>query len=198
MTRTLAMLCLLAGCLVPCYPQAKETIRISTSVTANEDVQSEFSSNLNAGFRRLGDIVITEEDPMFRVGVVAIKNSFVGGQGAGYVVSVVVTRSSFPSRSTRAMMRGLAKDATSEKMLFDLFGSGVTVVQHFALTGGGNIDDICKRTVAAVDAGPIEDERKQLQEIMDHAKRAKELQKQYPNKSLREIDEMIEAEKRKP
>src|SRR6202008_112493 len=128
----------------------KHMIRMAVDVSADDVVKSDFISAINAGLRNLGDIVVTSDDETLHVYVVAMKGSLAGGQHLGYVASIVVVRRPFSVAGRKAIIKGITKDEVSTKMLYDLFGDGVTLVHHAVLSGPTDIQDLCKRIVADV------------------------------------------------
>lgn len=143
----------------------KHMIRVAVDISADDVVKSDFTSGINSGLRRLGGVVVTSDDETLRVYVVAMQNSLADGQRVGYIASIVVVKRPFSAASRKALIK--------DQLLYELFGDGVTVVHHALLGGPTDIQDLCKRIVANVDAGPIEDERKEWQEIKDYGERAR-------------------------
>jgi hypothetical protein len=94
------------------------------------------------------------------------------------------------------LFKAAASTPGTVAFLTDFFAGRVILVHHSVLVDSA-LDSICMRAVATIDVGPIEEERKFWQEIDDNSKRFTELQKRFPNKTVIEIQHMIDAEKAK-
>ena len=140
------------------------TFQVSVSVSADEVVRSQVSSSINSGLRGLGDIaLVSERDANYHLSIVVIANTF-NGRTAGYTLSIVITKNILPPTSAPKALRSLAKDAFSGDVLVDMFASGTDLIHHTLLTDS-DLPSICKRAVADIDTGAIEEERKGWQKI---------------------------------
>lgn len=178
--------------------QSRRMFRVSVDITADEVIKAQIISGVNGGLRRLGDVVMTDDDVTLHISLVVAQAAVIEGHTMGYAVSIVVTKSELDQGSIRSIVKVAAKDEASARMLNEMFGSGVTLIYHSVLTGGSNLDELCKRVVAELDARPIEAERKYWQDIADHANKIQELRKKYPNKSYSELDQILESERKRP
>jgi hypothetical protein len=66
--------------------------RIAVSVTCNDGaLRSEITSFISRELRGLGDVDITDDNPSFKISVVAMSVKMQNGYDAGYAFSVIIT-----------------------------------------------------------------------------------------------------------
>jgi hypothetical protein len=151
--------------------QQPRQIRVSVQVSSDDVVESRLLSNINGGLRRLGDVVVVDDDAKFHVSVVALKNTLSAGVTVGYVVSIVVTESEMSPGAIQHMIDEGTNSRVNKTLLSYVCTQAVKVVYHSLLIGPDDLQEISKRVVAEVDAGPIETERKNQQELDDKLKK---------------------------
>src|SRR4051812_44994312 len=77
----------------------RPSIRVAVDVSGRSGLDAIIKSYLTREFRRLDDVIITDTNPLYRIGCVAMKNYNHGGQFTVYPLSFVVT-SSMPATMT--------------------------------------------------------------------------------------------------
>src|SRR5215467_1700638 len=71
--------------------QNKWTSRVSVDVSAKDEIKNEIISYAGRELRSLGDIVIVESKPNYRISIVAITTHNQANQETGYALSVTAT-----------------------------------------------------------------------------------------------------------
>ncbi|MDB6156293.1 MAG: hypothetical protein JWL90_4746 [Chthoniobacteraceae bacterium] len=64
----------------------RPTVRISLNVSADGSMNSTITSYLGREFRKLDDVIITDDKPLYRISCVAMRNRNQGGYFTGYTL----------------------------------------------------------------------------------------------------------------
>lgn len=143
--------------------------RVQLKVSASENDRGEVTSFLTRELRRIGDIEVVENDPLFVISVVALSTSNRSGNPTGYTLSVVVE---MPVRY-RQVRDTFAKtfDADMMKVMDFSFDNTTRLLTHLVQVGGtDNLDTICKKIVANIDGDVFENQRKLVQQFLEMQK----------------------------
>jgi hypothetical protein len=158
----------------PCFSQPtpeKRTIRVQIDVTASEAIKNEVSSYLKREFRALGDVEQVDKKPYLRIRIMAMSLSSVTGHNAGFALSVLVTRPVDVEWLNNYYSTTL--NANQLELLNALIKNSEGVFDTLLRIGGSNdLQQMCKKLVADIDADYIEPERKFEQKMDDQIKKA--------------------------
>lgn len=150
--------------------QQKREIRVSVQIAADEVVKSQFQSRVTSALRSLGDVVVVNTDYKYRISLVILGLGPEGGRQTGYVASIVVQETEISKDAINRMIDKEVQDGSINSVLKHVCNRG-TPAHHSVLTGPNDIEDLSKRIVAEIDAGPFEEFRSIQQSIDDFNKK---------------------------
>jgi hypothetical protein len=145
--------------------KAETRIPVSLKVSADDVVESQFISNINNGLRALSNIVVTNnDDARFQISVFIIPLTVGQNRKTGYAASVVVLEREVLKDTVIRLINGGNQNDDIKELLRHVCVNN-SLAHHSILSGEDSIEQLSKRIVADVDAGPIEDFRQLLQRI---------------------------------
>lgn len=168
MNKLLILFIFLTSATIQAHAQQSKQIRVSVNVSADTVIKSQFSSKINSALRRLGDVTVVETDPLYEIHIVALTNTTGRAQLAGYTVSIVVIEHGISKDTIHGLIDSMTGNV--KEVLKGICVKG-SFVHHSVLTGPDDLEEIAQRTVADIDVGPLENQRKFLQQVEDMKKR---------------------------
>lgn len=140
--------------------ESKPNYRVSVNVSSKEEIKSNVVSYVSRELRALGDILIVDSEPQYRISIIAMRAESRAGNSMGYVISTVVTKHIQPQHLTQE-----CEYAETLSQAISIFG---LVLRHdLEITGAESLEKSCKEIVASIDGDVFEKERKEHQRVMD-------------------------------
>lgn len=138
--------------------------RVNVEISAEESIQNEITSLISRELRKLGDVVMVNEDYTYKLSIVVIEHRLESGRTVGVSFSVVILQT-VPSD---LLLKPLVK-ADSWKSVESWVSKVYFYVGHFIQTGPKNeLEDLCRSVVAKFDSNHLEKDRKEYQRIIDN------------------------------
>lgn len=139
--------------------------RVALHVSCENDaLRSQITSFLSRELRSLGDVDITDQDPSFKILIVAIAARLKGGYEVGYAFSVIITS------PLGDWSWALSKELTPEgKMAISkILGEHESLEDHQLLVGGfSDLRQSLTEIIASFDAKKLEPRRRLWQQLKD-------------------------------
>jgi hypothetical protein len=152
----------------PPIVQDKFNCRISVRVSADDIIKSRISSLVQRELRTLGDVSIVDYGAEMEVSIVALVSALKSGRETGYAFSIVVS-DLFPEKFAEMIIKtDLGRD--DRDGILDYLKRQKEILHHSLLTGS-DLEQMCKRTAAEVDAEVVESKRKDWQALQDLKKK---------------------------
>ncbi len=156
--------------------QQNFSIRVQVSVkTKNETVKSKIVSYVSRELRSLGDVVVTDHGPHFRLRIVAVEVAFVSGTPTGTIpLSTVLT---MPLKITGPLitLKELLKGQYFQLLLIDSLEGQDMHVAHWVHTGATkDLRSMCETFVATIDSTYFEAVRRDWQTSQDELSKEKQ------------------------
>ncbi len=156
-------------CAVTTRAEDKLHYRVQLKVSGSENDLAEITSFMTRELRRIGDVEVVENDPLFVISVIALSTSNRAGAPTGYTLSVVVE---MPVRYHQ--VRGNIAKAVDENQMkfFDVYFNNTTrLLSHLVQVGGSDrLETLCKKIIASIDGSDFENHRKFVQQFREFQK----------------------------
>ena len=135
----------------------KFEFRISVDVSGRDVMHDRIQSYLSREFRKLGDVVVTEDEALFSLSVIALAPKMSDSRELGYAIAYKFSR--LPTA-----IRGYASVVQTD-VIRDFLLNALDVQEEvltFKLLFGpkDNLEDACKDIVAGIDVGEFETMRR--------------------------------------
>lgn len=164
--RLLACFLFLVLCSVPAWGQTpastqtdaeKFSVRVQVEVRANESIKSQILSYVNRELRSLGDVMLTDNSPRYRIEIVALDLASVG-----LVALSIVTIEQLDEEIIKVFLSStLRKDINESDPWFEDFRSYGRIEKHSLRTGPRkDLREFLENYVAEFDAEILEEDRK--------------------------------------
>lgn len=156
--------------------QQSFSIRVQVSVEAeSETVTSKIVSYVNRELRSLGDVVVTDNEPRYRIGIVVLEGAFVSGTRTGGIafstVFTIPLKRTGPWRTLREVLKG----QHFELLLIESLDDQELLVTHMVNIGATkDLRSMCEELVAAIDSKYFEAVRRDWQTSQDALSKEKQ------------------------
>jgi hypothetical protein len=155
--------------------QQSFSIRVQVSVEAeNETLTSKIVSYLNRELRSLGDVVVTDHEPQYKLYIVALEGEFTSGTQTGAIALSTVLTMALKETTGGRMVKQLLEYKGSE-WAFVLIEDERLFLHLWVQTGGTkDLRSLCETIVATIDSKYFEAARRDWQTSQDELSKEKQ------------------------
>ena len=154
--------------------QQSFSVRVQVSVQAeNESVTSKIVSYVSRELRSLGDVVVTDHEPKFRLRILAVE-LFASGTPTGSIAFATVLIKPFKESAQGQTLKVILENKDSE-WAFAYFKDKDLFITHWVHNGATkDLRSLCEDPVAKIDSQYIEPERRDWQASRDELSKEKQ------------------------
>ena len=146
----------LCACLLPGGAQGQTPqVRVGIDVTAEGDLQAELKGLVSRELRALGDVVVTDTEPEYRLEIVGMETSTATGQRTGYAMSAIVT-APYHASLAKEYLEFLDINYVVVPEVVSYLDGAVAMRDHWVESGGINdLGTLCASLVARFDRATL-------------------------------------------
>jgi len=143
-------------------------IRVDLQVSADETITGEVNSFLSRELRTLPNVRIEADRPDYVLRVMALEQKTLGGQKAGFAMSVLASEP-LDTSTFSLLVASCAESDTLQASMLRTFAIGAErILNHWLRTGpSDDLRDCCVRIVADFDTQYLEPTRKFREKVLE-------------------------------
>lgn len=149
---------------------AKPEIRVALEIAGESGIDATVRASLARELRKIDEVVIFDQNPYYKISVIAMKGYTVSGEHRGYILSVVVLLMA-PAEN----LKNLAESRKDPDLTFlsnVMKNQGIMVDHHVQSIGPSDkdLEDGCRKIASVFDGKQIEGTRQLYQLLKDQKK----------------------------